>query len=657
MKSFSFLPVFCLFVTLVTPYWGVCQSENCDTVDISISVNPSYAVLSCNVPSVILEANPYSAPENGSYTVSWLGINGQSVVTIDAIGTYTAIITDNETGCTAVGTSVVDTLINPIVVETADEQEISCLSPCTILDASVTGGSGVISIEWEGPDSFYSNTLTPEVCLPGLYVLSVHEQIGGCFFYDSILVVDVYSSIEDNHSALICPGGCVEFAGQEFCEIGNYQLVFDSWQNCDSIIHLEIDIINIDAVLEFPDTLNCQHEQINLNAENSQMPADADFYWSTIDGNFVMPPNGFTPSIDEPGVYIFTIDIGNDCQSSDTITVIANRDRPEATAGEDTQLDCLENIANIHAEIDSNINTVDVSWTGPNNFSSSMLDNVVSQSGIYQLKVTNTANGCKAEDEVYVAPPEEVSLEWMAEQTCWNEPNGAITVAAINGGNAPYYYSIDDEDYQLDTVFQQLNTGHYTLYWKDQYECGGQTDIFIPEIPPLQPDLQNYYHICNEEYTTLNAAVNLNTIPTPISYLWSNGVTDPVIQTNRAGEYWVEISNICELVHKEIEIINDFVPPEQNVFVPNAFSPNNDKVNDFFLPYISHDVISFEMRIFDRRGSMMFGGTNIDEGWDGKVRDREAPVGVYAWWMEYTIRTCGGGLDYGTLQGDVTLFR
>jgi gliding motility-associated-like protein len=69
-------------------------------------------------------------------------------------------------------------------------------------------------------------------------------------------------------------------------------------------------------------------------------------------------------------------------------------------------------------------------------------------------------------------------------------------------------------------------------------------------------------------------------------------------------------------------------------FAPSAFTPNGDGVNDVFKPSI-FDVTSYDLKIFDRNGTMIFRTLNPNEGWDGKISSQDATAGVYLYVVEY----------------------
>jgi len=74
-----------------------------------------------------------------------------------------------------------------------------------------------------------------------------------------------------------------------------------------------------------------------------------------------------------------------------------------------------------------------------------------------------------------------------------------------------------------------------------------------------------------------------------------------------------------------------------SLFVPNAFTPDGDGLNDHFTPVFSGNLIRMDLSIFDRAGMRIWQSTRRDEGWDGRVRGSPAPMGSYVWRLEYEV--------------------
>lgn len=97
------------------------------------------------------------------------------------------------------------------------------------------------------------------------------------------------------------------------------------------------------------------------------------------------------------------------------------------------------------------------------------------------------------------------------------------------------------------------------------------------------------------------------------------------------------------------EIFFNFDPV---IWVPNAFTPNNDGLNNKF-KIVYGSIKTFKINIYDRWGELMFSSDDIDNQWDGTYRGRPCPDGVYI----YTIRYTGADNIIKNLAGNITLLR
>jgi gliding motility-associated-like protein len=74
-----------------------------------------------------------------------------------------------------------------------------------------------------------------------------------------------------------------------------------------------------------------------------------------------------------------------------------------------------------------------------------------------------------------------------------------------------------------------------------------------------------------------------------------------------------------------------------DVFIPNAFTPNGDGVNDIFQAYFAFDPTQFNMIVYNRSGEAVFESNNVQEGWNGRLKGGiSAPEGVYVYFISYT---------------------
>ena len=94
-------------------------------------------------------------------------------------------------------------------------------------------------------------------------------------------------------------------------------------------------------------------------------------------------------------------------------------------------------------------------------------------------------------------------------------------------------------------------------------------------------------------------------------------------------------------------------PVSDHFQFPNAFTPDNDGLNDEFKAIGPTDnLTSFSLTIFNRWGQMVFETKDVMHGWDGMIKGAGAPAGTYVFRIEYSI----SNRDFDT-SGTVVLVR
>lgn len=134
-------------------------------------------------------------------------------------------------------------------------------------------------------------------------------------------------------------------------------------------------------------------------------------------------------------------------------------------------------------------------------------------------------------------------------------------------------------------------------------------------------------------------------------WLWSTGARTSDINVVTPGDYWVRVTvGGCTST--------DSITVKQDCYidVPNAFTPNGDGVNDYFLPrpLLAKGLTSFTMSVYNRWGQLIFETDRIEgRGWDGRYNGKEQPDGVYVYMIEAKFKD--GQIE--KRQGNVTLLR
>lgn len=122
-----------------------------------------------------------------------------------------------------------------------------------------------------------------------------------------------------------------------------------------------------------------------------------------------------------------------------------------------------------------------------------------------------------------------------------------------------------------------------------------------------------------------------------ISYRWYQGseliaTQQSLVVTPSETTTYVVYATLCD-GEEFVDTVTVFVIP----YIPNAFSPNGDGLNDTFrvvgLP--PENITEFNFQVFNRWGEVIFTTNDIEIGWDGTLNDQECPVGVYIWAVYY----------------------
>lgn len=129
-------------------------------------------------------------------------------------------------------------------------------------------------------------------------------------------------------------------------------------------------------------------------------------------------------------------------------------------------------------------------------------------------------------------------------------------------------------------------------------------------------------------------------------YLWNTGETTRTIKISSPGVYTVEVSNVNKCG------ASDSVSVEWgdcDLFIPTAFSPNGDGVNDMFGLIQGINAGSFSIKIYNRYGQVIFTSSSQLKKWDGQFKNKPVPVGLYPWVFNYTNKNGYPQTETGTV--------
>ena len=95
------------------------------------------------------------------------------------------------------------------------------------------------------------------------------------------------------------------------------------------------------------------------------------------------------------------------------------------------------------------------------------------------------------------------------------------------------------------------------------------------------------------------------------------------------------------------------VPAEAKLIVPNAFSPDDNGINDEFRAH-GNPVETFYMDIYNRWGQRVFESSDVEKGWDGRFKGQDQEMGIYVYRIHYRLV---GSSEDKTIYGNLTLIR
>ncbi len=236
---------------------------------------------------------------------------------------------------------------------------------------------------------------------------------------------------------------------------------------------------------------------------------------------------------------------------------------------------------------------------------------------------------------------------------------------------------------------QLLATGAQTYQWTanpGDNTLNGQQNLNNPLVSPLTNTIYTVKGIdSNTCANTTTIGVNVSPLPKPFIFVSPNPVSvfSPVVHiydgnSTSTNWYWDlgdgTVSNQGNFYHTYSDqdtgrylvklIVSNIhgcvdsteawvvVRPDGTYYVPNTFTPNGDGKNDRFKVY-GMGVQEFEIFIYDRWGKMVYNSKDMNEGWDGKSKDRELPDGIYNYVVIYKDEV---GIKH-TKPGSVTLIR
>jgi gliding motility-associated-like protein len=328
-----------------------------------------------------------------------------------------------------------------------------------------------------------------------------------------------------------------------------------------------------------------------------------------------------------PGNYLITLYYFH-CDTVDSLTsVVEIFSEPHPYLGPDTFL-----CSNSPLPLDAGPGFTSYLWHNGSTMSTMMANDT----GLYWVEVTNVCG--IGRDSIYIrAIYESPELEVINDTSiCWGDSiwievdTSNLILSWWDGIDVPGRY-----------ISQQ---GSYFAVVRDTNGCMDNDQWTLSHILPPNISLGPDTTICEGDMITLSPGTGF------LNYIWNDGSTGDHQDVLIEGPVTVTVLNECGADSDTMWVYLEDCTA--TLYVPNAFTPNGDGLNDIFSAE-GLFIQDFSLQIFDRWGRLVYHGTDIAEGWDGTAEGMPAPPGAYAWRLYFKTEF---GRE-GTLMGTVILHR
>ena len=256
---------------------------------------------------------------------------------------------------------------------------------------------------------------------------------------------------------------------------------------------------------------------------------------------------------------------------------------------------------------------------------------------------------------------EELQLEYeVIQPDCLNENGGVLSVSSISGGVSPFQYSLNQVNFQDDPLFEGLGPGTYQIGVIDANGCTTTSTASLDAIPQLTVELGPDESIEYGDSLTIEPFFSVASSQLA-SVVWEGvdcqGCLNVLVAPAESTTYTITV--IDDLGCSASDELQVLVEKNFNVYIPNAFSPDFDGINDHFTIFGNQQLVRIlQLQIFDRWGEAVFTGFNLPPndlsyGWDGMYRDEMMNPGVFVFFAELEFRDGSTQL----IEGEVNLIR
>lgn len=431
---------------------------------------------------------------------------------------------------------------------------------------------------------------------------------------------------------------------------GTYQVIMynRTTNGCEQYDTASITLYDKPPVFATADTLYCAKDRLQLWATS---PSRGTFSWKPDDYN-IINPNTPTPTIFPPKDTTYTVTFTDDQQCTNTKSVfIDRRDTLMVTTMVDSTV-CTGDEITLYGITDG---AYQYTWQDLGNntvIGKGLSISVTPPPPTHKYELLAELGTCSTKDTVtfkVVDPPKATAV-----------PDTSICSGSrvlLRAGGGAYYrwtpsFYIDSPKAAI-TWAKPTDTTLFTVKVTDTLGCPKATTATakVDVVPPVKAFAGNDTIVILGQPFQLHATGGIRYTWTPSTGLNNLNIPDPTTTNNKDIRYTVTAYTQEGCSGTDDILVRFIAGPD--IYIPNAFSPNGDGLNDIFRPLPVGIVKMNYFRVYDRWGKLMYSSTAYLKGWDGTVNGAPAAVGTYVWIVE------GLDINQNTIseKGTVTLVR
>ncbi|MDX9695714.1 MAG: gliding motility-associated C-terminal domain-containing protein [Bacteroidales bacterium] len=521
-------------------------------------------------------------------------------------------------------------VILPLRASITDTNHVACYGTNTG-SATVTayGGISPYTYHWSTIPSQTTSTATN--LLAGNYTVTVTDSLGVSVTTSILITQPTNLSTSISGTNVLCNGGATGSAtltvsggttpyqflwnggatSQNRTNIvaGSYTVTVTDNRGCTKTNSVSITQPTAINPLTFSHNASCNGNNGVLTISSTGGVAPYQYQWSNTVQNDTI--SGLAP-----GIYTCTVTDGNNCTKtiSDTIFETPTMTIDQMITNPET---CTHMNGSIEVVVSGGSAPYQYAWSFGTS-QNSILDQL--PAGTYSVTVTDQ-DGCTQTEEATIENMIiQLSVASTTSSSC-GQNNGTVTIDVVS----------DFVDYTFDwgpivtfndNSASNLAPGDYNVIVYSG-DCSVNLDFTIGEIPGPKACFDIVFPFgngMNIPITFENCSQNSDNWYWSFGDLGTSNIEDPTHNYNQEGEYVVTLVANNEFgcndtVAQIVSIIGD-----TDIFIPNSFTPNEDGLNDVFIPIMREiNKTGYNFKIYNRFGQLVFESFNIEQGWDGKV--------------------------------------